>query len=70
MKRGSPIRFWAAGLLLCSALSGPAMLCVRAQTGQSHTLELLEQARSLDGRGRIDQQNLLPLLLCQIHAPA
>src|SRR5665213_2395090 len=54
MKRGSPIRFWAAGLLLCSALSGPAMLRASAQTGQSQTVELLEQARLLEGRGRMD----------------
>src|SRR5665213_2162339 len=54
MKRGSPIRFWAAGLLLCSALSGPAMLRASAQTGQAQTVELLEQARLLEGRGRMD----------------
>ena len=54
MKRGSPIRLWAAGLLLCSALNGAAMAYAGAQTGQSQTAELLDQARSLEGKGRMD----------------
>src|SRR5665213_1083115 len=51
MKRGSPIRYWAAGILLCSALSGPAMRCASAQ---SQAVRLLEQARTLEDSGRID----------------
>jgi cellulose synthase operon protein C len=54
MKRGSPIRLWAAGLLLCSALCGPAMLRASAQTSQSQTVKLLEQAHSLEESGRMD----------------
>ncbi len=52
MTTGSPIRFWAAGLLLCAAACGPATMRTLAQTDQ--TAQLLGKAHALEVRGRMD----------------
>ncbi len=54
MTKGLPIRLWASGLLLCSALCGPAVLRGGAQAGDSATTQLLGKAHALEVRGRID----------------
>ena len=54
MKRGSPIRFWAVGLLLCAAAGIVAAPGAYAQVDQTATAQLLGKAHALEVRGRID----------------
>ena len=52
MTTASPIRLWAAGILLCAATCGQAVLSARAQSDQ--TTQLLGKAHALEVRGRMD----------------
>ena len=54
MNTGSPIRQLAAGLVLCSALCGPAVVRGVAQVEPSATVQLLGKANALEAGGRMD----------------
>jgi tetratricopeptide (TPR) repeat protein len=54
MKRGSPIRIRAVGLLLCALALPFSVLQAEAQADQTATAQLLGKAHTLEVRGRMD----------------
>ena len=54
MKTGLPIRFWAAGLLLCAAAGVLSIPKALAQTDLTPAVQLLGKAHALEVRGRMD----------------